>query len=371
MHTTEAGERQDSPSGLTTSLARLRQDVLTQWRARVQTQDKRHHPLLARAAPALLDAVETALRCAATGKGAVAPRRPPDLARHFAPGEHGGAALVRELQLLRSVLYATLATHHPALQPRDVEAIDAIGAVFDAWLLAAAGCAGESHAPMAMNEACISGFAHDLRNPLNVASATGQLIGLKTADPGIAAMAARIVSKIADADALIQTLQDAAVLEHGHAIELHLSNFDIMSLVEEVCVDLPMIGQPVSIIGERIDGYWCRTALKRALESLVTRARKHGKRAAPITVRVARDGDRLGLSVHNGGAAIPAQDLARLFEPPQRAEEVAVKGWSLGLPYVRRVAESHGGSMLVDSAEERGTTFTVQVPIDARRHVAA
>jgi signal transduction histidine kinase len=368
MHTTEAGERQVSPGGLATSLVRLRQDVLAQWNARMQAQDERHQPLLARAAPALLDAVETALRSEAHAKGVVAPRRAPDLARHLDPGEHDADALVGEVQLLRSVLYATLGTAHSALHPRDV---DAIGAVFDAWLLAAAGCAGKPQAPMTMNEACISGFAHDLRNPLNVASASAQLIGLKTADTGIAAMAARIVSKIADADALIQTLQDAAVLEHGQAIALHLSKFDIMSLVEEVCVDLPMIGQPVSIIGERIDGYWCRAALKRALESLVTRARKHGKRAGPITVRVTRDGDRLGLSVHNGGAAIPEQDLARLFEPPQRAEEVAVKGWSLGLPYVRSVAERHGGTMLVDSAEERGTTFTVQVPIDARRHVAA
>jgi signal transduction histidine kinase len=368
MDSSELGERQFSPSGIAMDLARLRQEVLAQWKARVLAQEGRNEPLLVRAAPALLDAIETALLPGAQGMGTVAPRRASDFARYLDPGEHGFKALLRELQLLRSVLYAALGTAQAAWHPSDV---DAIGAAFDTWMLAAAGCARNGNVAMKMNEACISGFAHDLRNPLNVASATAQLIGLKSADPAIGAMAARIVSKVADADALIQTLQDAAVLEYGHAMKLHLSNFNIMSLVEEVCVDLPMIGQPVSIKGERIDGHWCRAALKRALEGLVARARKHGKRAAPITVRVTRDGDRLCLSVHNDGVAIPAQDLARLFEPPQRAEELAIKGWSLGLPYVRRVAESHGGAMLVDSADERGTTFTVQVPIDARRYVAA
>lgn len=72
------------------------------------------------------------------------------------------------------------------------------------------------------------------------------------------------------------------------------------------------------------------------------------------------------LAVHNEGAPIPAEEMERLFHTFERIEDVKVKGWGLGLPYVRNVAESHGGSVFVDSAEERGTTFTLSLPVDAR-----
>lgn len=357
MDTTDAGERRVASSALAEFLARQRATVLVQWRARVQASAGSHSddgPHLAQAAPALLDEIASALAGNPAGAAGIAP----DLAHWLGPGRYGTRELACELQLLRSTLFAALMAEH-ALSAHDVERI---GATFDAWLLAAA---TRSAGGSGFGDACISGFAHDLRNPLSVASATAQLIGLKTDDPGVASLAARVVKKIADADALIQTLQDAAVLD-GKEVKLQISAFDIMALVEEVCVDLPLLGQPVNIVGERIDGHWCRAALKRALENLVTRARKHSKRAGPITVRVQRDGERMGLSVHNHGAPIGSEDMARLFDPPQHADEITVKGWSLGLPYVRSVAESHGGAMAVDSGAERGTTFTLHVPVDAR-----
>jgi len=42
------------------------------------------------------------------------------------------------------------------------------------------------------------------------------------------------------------------------------------------------------------------------------------------------------------------------------------QGWGIGLPYVRAVAESHGGSVTVDSGVDRGTTFVIDIPLDAR-----
>jgi signal transduction histidine kinase len=42
------------------------------------------------------------------------------------------------------------------------------------------------------------------------------------------------------------------------------------------------------------------------------------------------------------------------------------EGWGIGLSYVRAVAESHGGSIGVDSSLERGTTFVIDIPVDGR-----
>jgi signal transduction histidine kinase len=195
------------------------------------------------------------------------------------------------------------------------------------------------------------------------------MIELGTPDPNTRRMAQRISRKLREADAMIQSLLDAALLKGRMKLKLDLTAFDMMHLVEEVCADLPLLGQPVSTLGESIVGQWCRSSMKRVLENLVANAQKYGTPSAPITVRVGRIDGLMMLSVHNEGAPIPAGELPRLFTTFQRIGNADAKGWGLGLPFVQNVAESHGGSIVVDSAEGRGTTFTLSMPIDARPFV--
>ena len=74
------------------------------------------------------------------------------------------------------------------------------------------------------------------------------------------------------------------------------------------------------------------------------------------------------MSLHNEGAPIPLEQTESLFQLYHRAEEARKKsvGWGVGLPFVRRVAEGHGGSVLVSSTAEEGTTFSIDMPVDAR-----
>jgi signal transduction histidine kinase len=78
---------------------------------------------------------------------------------------------------------------------------------------------------------------------------------------------------------------------------------------------------------------------------------------------------RLLLSVHNEGEPIAPERLEDVFQIFWRAlsgKEKKQKGWGIGLPYARGVAESHGGTAGVDSSMERGTTFFIDMPVDAR-----
>ena len=58
-----------------------------------------------------------------------------------------------------------------------------------------------------------------------------------------------------------------------------------------------------------------------------------------------------------------------MFKSYERIDDIKVKGWGIGLPYVQNVAESHGGIVVIDSAEGKGTTFTISVPLDATPYV--
>jgi len=164
---------------------------------------------------------------------------------------------------------------------------------------------GFSEADRERNVDFIASLSHDLRNPLNVANASAQLIQLKTTDPSILNLARRITKKIAEANGMIETLLDASAHEGKMKIALNSSAFDMMSLIEEVCADIPLFGQRVRVFGEPVIGQWCRVSMKRLLENLITNAQKYGDTAQPITVRTWRDNDLLILSVHNEGQPIP------------------------------------------------------------------
>lgn len=75
------------------------------------------------------------------------------------------------------------------------------------------------------------------------------------------------------------------------------------------------------------------------------------------------------LSVRNQGKPIPPGELQAIFQLFVRskgAAESPTGSWGIGLPYVRTVAQSHGGSALVFSDADAGTVFVIDVPLDAR-----
>eukprot|EP01034_Spumella_vulgaris_P025049 gene25049-31459_t len=85
----------------------------------------------------------------------------------------------------------------------------------------------------------------------------------------------------------------------------------------------------------------------------------------PIRINVDETRGRLILSVRNTGTPIPAEQHNRIFGYLRRESGADKAGWGIGLPFVRAVAESHGGSAAVDSSAATGTTFLIDVPVDS------
>jgi signal transduction histidine kinase len=84
-------------------------------------------------------------------------------------------------------------------------------------------------------------------------------------------------------------------------------------------------------------------------------------------------GSQLALSVHNWGTPIPVPEQGILFDQYRRTQSAhasPVKGWGLGLALVKALADAHGGSVRVESDIERGTIFTVLLPLDFRARSA-
>jgi len=372
MNASDSGNDNLRMDDLACAFLAFRETVLAQWRARVTAEI----PVAARlGAPILVDMLPTLYDNIAEALSSDAPR-PTAVSKTTLASSHGRERanltdygpqdLIHELQIFRDVLFSVVKANGLYL---DKHGGDIIGHSIEEVTREAV--AGYAMTNMEVSESFVSTLSHDLRNPLHIASASAQLIQLKTTDPGLLNLARRIARKLTEADEMIQTLLDAAMLKSRMKIKLNIMNFEFMELVEEVCADLPMTGQPVDVQGEHVRGYWCRVSMKRVLENLLSNAQKYGDGSKPIVVHVARVGERMQLSVHNHGAPIPEDELKRMFNTFARLEDVKVKGWGLGLPFVQNIAESHGGSVVADSEASRGTTFTVSVPVDARPYADA
>ena len=81
-----------------------------------------------------------------------------------------------------------------------------------------------------------------------------------------------------------------------------------------------------------------------------------------ITIATWAEGDTLCASVSDTGKGIPPENLSKLFEPFFTTKEMGV-GSGLGLPISKGIVESYGGTLSVASQLDRGTTFTIRLPL--------
>ncbi|HJQ32408.1 MAG TPA: HAMP domain-containing sensor histidine kinase [Pyrinomonadaceae bacterium] len=119
-----------------------------------------------------------------------------------------------------------------------------------------------------------------------------------------------------------------------------------------------------------------RSALRRALCAVVENAVKYTPEGGRVTLRARRetDGREVLIEVEDTGPGIREEDLPRIFERFYRgragsdntgagADEQDVPGIGLGLYLARVLVEGMGGRIGVQSQVERGSTFTLRLPV--------
>jgi signal transduction histidine kinase len=110
-----------------------------------------------------------------------------------------------------------------------------------------------------------------------------------------------------------------------------------------------------------------REAIARSLLNLVNNALKYSKDQKYIGVSLYRANSRVNLEVRDRGIGIPPNEQEKIFEKFYRCGDPLVhniKGSGLGLSLVRHIVRAHGGDVLVESAPEKGSKFTIALPLD-------
>jgi signal transduction histidine kinase len=106
--------------------------------------------------------------------------------------------------------------------------------------------------------------------------------------------------------------------------------------------------------------------LRHIFSNLLTNAVKYSPEGSEVHFTARREGPDALFEVIDQGIGIPENERDRLFEAFHRCSNVAeTPGTGLGLVIVKRCVDLHGGSLHIDSAVGKGTTFTVRLPLFA------
>ncbi|PYQ23443.1 MAG: two-component sensor histidine kinase [Acidobacteria bacterium] len=109
-----------------------------------------------------------------------------------------------------------------------------------------------------------------------------------------------------------------------------------------------------------------KEALAQAVLNLVNNAIKYSRDEKYLRLDLHREGDKVLLSVTDRGIGVAKGEQKKIFEKFYRAEDSLVhetKGSGLGLALVQHIMQAHGGSVEVESAPGKGSTFTLVLPV--------
>lgn len=346
----------------------LREDVMDHWeqsaRAILAGAESVSSPVLTNTLPAFYEKIAETLcpnhpRADATSSNNCALAHGGERARMtpFQPDQ-----IVHEYQLLRNSI-AQISRDRLNLTDKDWEVIDlslqsATREALSAFMSVSEELRGRAAATL----------AHDMRTPLSVIVNGAQIISMASDEPIALRAVTAITSSAQRLETMLVELVDALTFQRPSGLRLDLSQFDISKLIKESCKQYEYgdgFNRKLDVVGESIIGYWDYNSILRSLENIINNAIKYGKDDI-ITISTSQSRGRLMLSVHNKGSVIPKERQQSIFEYLYRENTVAVFSWGIGLPYIKHIAEAHGGTVAVDSSIENGTTFLVDIPIDCR-----
>ena len=164
---------------------------------------------------------------------------------------------------------------------------------------------------------------------------------------------------------LANNLTAAAYLSESDT--LLLRDCDIVELVRDTCQQSSSLAEQIGLklsFSCRKESHVCaihRDSVEQMLFQLLSNAFKFTPRGGSVSVELTVSDRQVRLTVSDTGCGIDSQKMASLFSACS-VEELCLppRGVGMGLALCRRIAQNHGGTILVES--KKGTRVTVAIP---------
>ncbi|MBE8726051.1 PAS domain-containing sensor histidine kinase [Flavobacterium hungaricum] len=216
----------------------------------------------------------------------------------------------------------------------------------------------------------LSMASHEFRTPLSTIHLSTSLIQRYSEDlnnPKIETHIRKIKSAVSN---LTTILDDFLLLEKAESnkITLQISCFDLQDFIKEIIGELKLLTKKrqkiisipnTAVTLVKLD----KNLLKNCIINLVSNAIKYSGEETEIELSTAMTPNEIIINVKDNGIGIPKEDHEHLFEAFFRAHNTGnIPGTGLGLHIVSRYVSLMNGTISFESAINKGTLFTIELP---------
>lgn len=211
--------------------------------------------------------------------------------------------------------------------------------------------------------------AHEVKNPL--AGLLLYALHLKSTATNLSASETVLVDKIVNTINHLNSRVEQ-ILGFARPVSLNLHSGDLNKIVNDVLellrpqltannVDVKLLLDP------RAHGMLDDASIRGALMNLVLNAIEAMHDGGTLSVATRHHGETVELEISDTGRGIGEEEATKIFEPFYTTKE---QGLGLGMPYVKRIVDQHGGKVRVNSRLGEGTTISLALPA-ARKEAAS
>ncbi len=216
--------------------------------------------------------------------------------------------------------------------------------------------------------------AHDLRNPLSVIQNYADFLMEDIQKGSVGKEQYELAKEIKESSEymvqIVEGMLDISAIESG-SVSLDREEVDLHRLIQRaVSLNRPSAEKKNIRLDINLCDEPCVKSIdyhkfQQVLNNLISNAIKYSEANTTATVGVEKDEKELIIYVADEGQGIPEEDRDKLFQPFAKIDVEATAGeksTGLGLAITKKIVETHGGSIDVETKIGEGTTFYVHLP---------
>jgi len=215
-----------------------------------------------------------------------------------------------------------------------------------------------------------SGMAHEIGTPMNVILGRAEYLLQRTADERMKKGLATIVTQVERITKVMNQLlafarrrtPERRAVDLGEIVDDSLELFQERIAHSRIEVEKSIEADVPAVSADR-------DQLIQVLINLVVNSLHAMPEGGRLRLSLDREGGHVRLGVSDTGHGMPEETRSKVFDPFFTTKDFG-KGTGLGLTVVKGIIEEHGGTIAVESAVDKGTTFWIRLPIDAAQTTA-